>query len=209
MRKSPLLGVEIDSNRKQTPTRKVKFGVAKVKMDTIKAHRIPGIVYSKGVNGKRARIAGSGIEVWEVIAVYKNSDKSIKRLQQAYHWLTEKRIKAALSYYSFYREEIDALIAENEQWSLESVKQKYPFITGKPVKVRVANAWDEEKKFITSLKKKRVVKGGRKWTREELYDRGIGTSNNPATGETIKIPAKKVVKFRVAKAAKDAILGKK
>ena len=29
---------------------------------------------------------------------------------------------------------------------------------------------------------------------------------NPATGETIKIPAKKVLKFRVAKAAKDAIL---
>lgn len=32
---------------------------------------------------------------------------------------------------------------------------------------------------------------------------------NPATGEVIKIAAKKVVKFRVAKAAKDAILGKK
>ena len=32
---------------------------------------------------------------------------------------------------------------------------------------------------------------------------------NPATGEAIKIPAKKVVKFRVAKAAKEAILGKK
>lgn len=29
---------------------------------------------------------------------------------------------------------------------------------------------------------------------------------NPATGEQIKIPAKTVVKFRVAKAAKDAIL---
>jgi len=29
---------------------------------------------------------------------------------------------------------------------------------------------------------------------------------NPATGETIKIPAKKVVKFRVAKAVKDAIV---
>ncbi len=29
---------------------------------------------------------------------------------------------------------------------------------------------------------------------------------NPATGETIKIAAKTVVKFRVAKAAKDAIL---
>ncbi len=29
---------------------------------------------------------------------------------------------------------------------------------------------------------------------------------NPATGESIKIPAKKVLKFRIAKAAKDAIL---
>ena len=32
---------------------------------------------------------------------------------------------------------------------------------------------------------------------------------NPATGEVITIKAKKVVKFRVAKAAKDAILGVK
>ena len=32
---------------------------------------------------------------------------------------------------------------------------------------------------------------------------------NPATGEAIKIPAKKVVKFRVAKAVKDAIVPKK
>lgn len=30
---------------------------------------------------------------------------------------------------------------------------------------------------------------------------------NPATGAQIKIPAKKVVKFRVAKACKDAVLG--
>ena len=29
---------------------------------------------------------------------------------------------------------------------------------------------------------------------------------NPATGETIKIPAKTVVKFRLIKAAKDAVL---
>lgn len=29
---------------------------------------------------------------------------------------------------------------------------------------------------------------------------------NPATGETIKIPAKTVVKFRVAKACKDAVV---
>jgi len=40
------------------------------------------------------------------------------------------------------------------------------------------------------IKKKRAAREGR----------------NPATGETIQIPAKTVVKFRVAKAAKDAVL---
>jgi DNA-binding protein HU-beta len=36
--------------------------------------------------------------------------------------------------------------------------------------------------------------------------RAARMGRNPATGEAIKIPAKTVVKFRVAKAAKDAIL---
>ena len=40
-----------------------------------------------------------------------------------------------------------------------------------------------------------------------LVNRKARMGRNPATGETIKIPAKRVVKFRVAKACKDAILG--
>lgn len=40
-----------------------------------------------------------------------------------------------------------------------------------------------------------------------LVDRKARKGRNPATGEIIDIPAKRVVKFRVAKAAKDAILG--
>jgi DNA-binding protein HU-beta len=42
-----------------------------------------------------------------------------------------------------------------------------------------------------------------------LVNRKARMGRNPATGEAIKIPAKRVVKFRVAKAAKDAILGAK
>jgi DNA-binding protein HU-beta len=42
-----------------------------------------------------------------------------------------------------------------------------------------------------------------------LKNRAARMGRNPATGETISIPAKRVVKFRVAKAAKDAILGAK
>ena len=39
-----------------------------------------------------------------------------------------------------------------------------------------------------------------------LVQRKARIGRNPATGATINIPAKKVVKFRVAKAAKEAIL---
>ena len=42
-----------------------------------------------------------------------------------------------------------------------------------------------------------------------LVNRKARMGRNPATGEAIKIAAKRVVKFRVAKAAKDAILGSK
>jgi len=39
-----------------------------------------------------------------------------------------------------------------------------------------------------------------------LVNRKARMGRNPATGETISIPAKKVLKFRIAKAAKDAVL---
>ncbi len=40
-----------------------------------------------------------------------------------------------------------------------------------------------------------------------LVNRKARQGRNPATGQAIQIPAKRVVKFRVAKACKDAILG--
>lgn len=97
--------------------------------EAIKAHRCPGIVFSEGVSGRRARIAGTGIEVWEVIATFKGVDKDFKRLQQSYHWLTGQQLKSAVGYYLLYTEEIDGLIAENEQWIGEMIEQVYPFLT--------------------------------------------------------------------------------
>ena len=40
----------------------------------------------------------------------------------------------------------------------------------------------------------------------KVSQRAQRMGRNPATGESIMIPAKKVLKFRIAKAAKDAIL---
>ena len=42
-----------------------------------------------------------------------------------------------------------------------------------------------------------------------LINRKARMGRNPATGATIQIPAKKVLKFRVSKQAKDAVVGTK
>jgi len=42
-----------------------------------------------------------------------------------------------------------------------------------------------------------------------IVNRKARMGRNPATGQKMKIPAKKVLKFRIAKVAKDTILGVK
>lgn len=96
--------------------------------EAVKTHRCPGIIFTEGVKGRRARVAGTGIEVWEVIAAYQSVGESLQRLRQAYHWLTEQQIQSVLGYYTAYPEEIDRLISANERWTPERVQKKYPFL---------------------------------------------------------------------------------
>jgi len=95
--------------------------------EAIKMRRCPGILFAEGTNGRRARVAGTGIEVWEVIAAYKSVKEDFKRLRKAYHWLSAEQLKAALGYYKIYSREIDRLIERNEEWSEEKVRERYPF----------------------------------------------------------------------------------
>ena len=36
-------------------------------MEAIKMRRCPGIIFAEGVSGRRAKVGGTGIEVWEII----------------------------------------------------------------------------------------------------------------------------------------------
>lgn len=73
------------------------------------------------------------------------------------------------------------------------------------------------KKDVTNLMDKMVelaykeVKGSGEFVIQGIgklvkVNRAARQGRNPATGETIQIPAKTVVKFRVAKAAKEAVM---
>ena len=98
--------------------------------EAIKMHRCPGIVFDEGVRSRRARIAGTGIEVWEVIANYKSVGDDFERLHAIYHWLTSPQLRAALAYYRTYQDEIDHLITRNEKWTRESIHKRYNFLVG-------------------------------------------------------------------------------
>ncbi len=101
--------------------------------EAIKMHRCPGIVFTEGVSARRARIAGTGIEVWEVIANYKSVSEEFERLHTIYHWCTELQLRAALGYYRAYPKEIDQLITQNENWTKENIHKRYPFLAGSRV----------------------------------------------------------------------------
>src|SRR4030042_3084080 len=96
--------------------------------EALKMKRCPGIVFTVGTTGRQARLAGRGIEVWEVIATYKGIAEDFARLSKAYHWLSEQQLRAAIGYYAVYTDEIDTLIKQNEEMDTKQIHEKYPFL---------------------------------------------------------------------------------
>lgn len=94
--------------------------------EATKMRRCPGIVFADGPSGRRARVAGTGLDVWEVIATYRSLDGDPARLRLAYSWLSEAQLRAALGYCAAYPEEIDRRMALNGRWSEERLRTQHP-----------------------------------------------------------------------------------
>jgi uncharacterized protein (DUF433 family) len=116
--KEPLLK-EIERIRKNKPTNAVANELLE---EALKMRRCPGITFAEGVTGRRARIAGTGVEVWEVIYEYQITGKDIAALKKALPHLPERQLITALNYYRAYPEEINVLIKSNEAITPESVE---------------------------------------------------------------------------------------
>lgn len=67
--------------------------------ESLRTRRVPGIAFADGPVGRRAVIAGTGLDVWEVIATWQFGGSHPEILQQNYPWLTEAQRVAALVYY--------------------------------------------------------------------------------------------------------------
>lgn len=95
--------------------------------EAIRMRRAPGIVFADGPSGRRAVVAGSGLDVWEVVATWKEGGKDFEVLRRNYSWMTVQQLRAALSYYQLYPAEIEARLEREQRWTPERLGEELPF----------------------------------------------------------------------------------
>lgn len=81
------------------------------------------ITFAHGPAGLRAVIAGTGTDVWEVIAAWKASGESYAGLREDYPWLSDAQLRSALAYYGSHAWEIDARLAREAYWTPERARE--------------------------------------------------------------------------------------
>jgi len=79
----------------------------------------PLIRFAEGPAGRRARLLGTGKDVWEVVATVRDNDGDLGEAAR-YLELPLGLVQAAVSYYGAYADEIDQWIDLNEQETAEA-----------------------------------------------------------------------------------------
>lgn len=86
-----------------------------------------GIVFVPNQGERRPAVAFTNLEVWEIVATWKEGDESWQQLVAAYPELLETQLRAAIAYYQSYPQEIDERLAEEAYWTPERVAEELPF----------------------------------------------------------------------------------
>jgi uncharacterized protein (DUF433 family) len=79
----------------------------------------PLVRFVDGPAGRRARLVGTGKDVWEVIATIRDNDNDLHEAAE-YLRLPLGLVQAAVAYYGAYTSELDELIADNERMAEEA-----------------------------------------------------------------------------------------
>lgn len=102
-------------------------GAISLMEEALRASRVPGVVFVQRREGRRPAIAFSGLEVWEIIATWKETEESWDGLLAAYPELSGAQLRAAVAYYRAYPDEIDERLALEAYWTPERVADELPF----------------------------------------------------------------------------------
>jgi uncharacterized protein (DUF433 family) len=94
--------------------------------EALRMRGCPGIYFADEPAGREAKVAGTGLAVWEIIRDYLAAGKDEKVLRKALPRLSGGQVKACLIYYSKYPQEIEAAIEENAALTREAVQLQSP-----------------------------------------------------------------------------------
>lgn len=95
--------------------------------EAIRMRRVPGVIFVDGLDYRRAAVAGTGLEVWEIVATYRAVGEDVEELGSSYPQLSGSQLRSALAYYELYPDEIDARLEREEGWTPDEVWNRYPF----------------------------------------------------------------------------------
>jgi uncharacterized protein (DUF433 family) len=93
--------------------------------EALRMRQCPGIYFADETLGREAKVAGTGLGVWEVIERYQAVKGQEKKLHKALPHVGAAGLRAALLYYRECPREIDDAIAENAL-AFEALEAKYP-----------------------------------------------------------------------------------
>lgn len=102
--------------------------VSELASEALRIRRHPGIAFAGPPGSRRARLEGTGLDVWEVIAAYRGCGEQADRTLQLLEHLSPRQMEAALRYQRAYPQEIDALIRDNQR-PVEEWQRAYPHIS--------------------------------------------------------------------------------
>jgi uncharacterized protein (DUF433 family) len=126
------LDAEIERELARRGQREWSAGVLQLLDEALRMTRAPGIVFVDARGGRRAAVAHSGLEVWEIVATWREGNESWDTLRAAYPELSELQLRSALNYYRLYPEDIDTRLAREAAWTPERVAEDMPFTRPQP-----------------------------------------------------------------------------
>lgn len=85
----------------------------------------PGIYFATEATGRTAKVAGTGLGVWEVLRDFV-ADRDVAGVQAAFPHLSASQIRAALLYEKAYPDEVRAAVEANAALTPEALERLHP-----------------------------------------------------------------------------------
>ncbi len=92
----------------------------------LRMQRFPGIVFVEGPAGRRAHLVGTGLDVWEVMALLREYS-GVAKLRQDFPQLSPMAIQIARAYAEAFPEEISTFLELNDQ-TPQQLREKLPWL---------------------------------------------------------------------------------